>query len=396
MTLADVVSLQRGTTYKSSLLNLPGPVLLGLASIERDGGFRGDSLRTYGGDSPDKLILRPGDVYVSLKDVTQSGDLLGAVSRVPAEVGLGRLTQDTVKLTFIRGDVSPQYIYWVLRTPQYRSYCRAHAIGTTNLSLAREDFLGLRVPEPTPARLALVDLLESIDHKIGLNRLMNRTLERIMRALYAAHFGQPKFPLPSGWRHSTLGTVAEINVRKRGAEFEHSEIEYVDISSVQVGRLMDTTRLPLNEAPSRAQRLVRNGDTIWSCVRPNRRSYLFIHDPPPNIVISTGFAVLSPLGVPASFLYASVTTEDFVEYLTANADGSAYPAVRPDHFARAEVVVPPEADLQAFDSLAAPTLARVAANARESRTLTALRDALLPRLISGEIRISDERGVSPA
>ncbi|HOP17629.1 MAG TPA: hypothetical protein PLX99_13530, partial [Gammaproteobacteria bacterium] len=80
-TLGDYFTLQRGTTYKSRLLGQPGPVLLGLASIQRNGGFRTDSLRTYGGDSPDKLLVHPGDLYVSLKDVTQSADLLGAVAR---------------------------------------------------------------------------------------------------------------------------------------------------------------------------------------------------------------------------------------------------------------------------------------------------------------------------
>lgn len=101
--LGDLVSLVRGNTYRSALLGSPGPVLLGLASIQRDGGFRGDSLKTYGGDSAEKLLLRPGDLYVSLKDVTQSGDLLGSVARVPTTVQLGRLTQDTVKLQFDRG-----------------------------------------------------------------------------------------------------------------------------------------------------------------------------------------------------------------------------------------------------------------------------------------------------
>ena len=73
--LGDFVSLQRGTTYKSRLLGLPGPVLLGLASIQRNGGFRDDSLQTYGG-APSKLVLESGDLYVSLKDVTQSADHL--------------------------------------------------------------------------------------------------------------------------------------------------------------------------------------------------------------------------------------------------------------------------------------------------------------------------------
>lgn len=74
--LGDYYTLQRGKTYKSKLLDQPGPVLLGLASIDRNGGFRDDALRTYGGDSPENLLVYPGDLYVSLKDVTQSGDLL--------------------------------------------------------------------------------------------------------------------------------------------------------------------------------------------------------------------------------------------------------------------------------------------------------------------------------
>ena len=68
--LHDYFTLQRGTTYMSRLLEKPGPVLLGLASIQRNGGFRSDSLRTYGGDSPKKLLVQPGELYVSLKDVS--------------------------------------------------------------------------------------------------------------------------------------------------------------------------------------------------------------------------------------------------------------------------------------------------------------------------------------
>jgi type I restriction enzyme S subunit len=188
LTLGNVVTLQRGTTYKSALLGQPGPVLLGLASIQRNGGFRDDSLKTYGGESPEKLTLRPGDIYVSLKDVTQSADLLGAIARVPPHVLAGRVTQDTVKLSFIRKDVPSRYIYWLLRTPIYREYCRAHSIGTTNLSLAREDFLAFPVPRPKARELTLVETLNALDDKIELNRRMSVTLEAMVRTLFQSWF----------------------------------------------------------------------------------------------------------------------------------------------------------------------------------------------------------------
>jgi len=146
--LRSFVSLVRGTTYKGELVGQPGPVLLGLASIQADGGFRRGAFRTYGGESPAKITLGPGDIYVSLKDVTQSGDLLGSVARVPRDIPAGRLTQDTVKLQFDGQPIDHDYVYWLLRTPVYRAYCRSHATGTTTLGLARDDFLDFPVLEP--------------------------------------------------------------------------------------------------------------------------------------------------------------------------------------------------------------------------------------------------------
>ncbi|MFN9451361.1 MAG: hypothetical protein ACK58U_17120, partial [Rubrivivax sp.] len=183
-----MVNIVRGNTYKSALLGLPGPVLLGLASIQRDGGFRGDSLKTYGGESASKLLLSPGDLYVSLKDVTQSGDLLGAVARLPKSVPVGRLTQDTVKLVFDTASYPPSLLYWALRAPEYRSYCRERAIGTTNLSLSRDDFLAFQLPAATRPRLNLVELLERIEHRIDLLRQTNATLESIAQALFKSWF----------------------------------------------------------------------------------------------------------------------------------------------------------------------------------------------------------------
>ena len=187
-TLNDYITLQRGTTYQSRLLDEPGPVLLGLATIQRNGGFRTDSLRTYGGESPDKLLVQPGELYVSLKDVTQSADLLGAVARLPFDHPPGRLTQDTVKLAPRRADIPIDYLYWLLRTPEYRGYCRAHATGTTNLGLARGDFLAFPAPAPTPYQRRIVDTLDTLDEKIELNRRMNVTLEAIARALFTSWF----------------------------------------------------------------------------------------------------------------------------------------------------------------------------------------------------------------
>lgn len=176
MRLGDVVSLIRGNTYKSSLLSeTEGPILLGLGSIDRNGGYKYSARKHYPGPSDEKILLHPGDLFASLKDLTQKCELLGSVARVPQDVAEGRLTQDTVKLVFEDGatEWDKRYVYWSLRTPQYRAYCKSHGMGTTNMSLSREDFLSWMLPVRSKHNDLLVEQFELIDEKISVNNQIN-------------------------------------------------------------------------------------------------------------------------------------------------------------------------------------------------------------------------------
>jgi len=315
-----------------------------------------------------------------------------------------------------RAELDMRWAYYSFLTQDINGLDSGSAIPSTSRdSLLR---LPVRVP-PIEEQRAIASVLGALDDKIELNRRMNETLEALARAIFTSWFvdfdpvrakaegrqpvgmdaetaalfpdsltDSPLGPIPSGWYAGALGDVVAMNRRSRLPDYPHDEIDYVDIASVKEGRLESLTPMTLAEAPSRARRLVSDGDVIWSCVRPNRRSYLRIDHPPANLVVSTGFVVLTPTIVPSSYLYLSVTTDDFVDYLSANADGSAYPAVRPEHFDRAPILIPDERALRAFDVAVEPLLRRLAANERESRTLAETRDALLPKLLSGEVRVA--------
>lgn len=141
---------------------------------------------------------------------------------------------------------------------------------------------------------------------------------------------------------TSLGAVAYINPSSVGNNYSYKEIDYIDISSVGSGVLMGTTHYHISNAPSRAKRLVSHGDTILSTVRPNRRSFLFIKNPRPDMVVSTGFAVLRASDkIEPRFLYYLVTNQPFTDYLTANAKGAAYPAVDTEIIGRAKINLPP-------------------------------------------------------
>jgi type I restriction enzyme S subunit len=90
-----------------------------------------------------------------------------------------------------------------------------------------------------------------------------------------------------------------------------------------------------------------------------------------------------------TFVYLAATSRENLETLAHLADGGAYPAVRPEVVAATPAVVPDSNVLTAFSRATDSLFAAIAQNERESRTLAALRDALLPKLVSGELRVAD-------
>jgi type I restriction enzyme S subunit len=282
-----------------------------------------------------------------------------------------------------------------------------------------------KVP-PLPEQRAIASVLGALDDKIESNRRTSHLLERLAQAIFRAWFvdfepvkakavgatsfpGMPQEafntlptrfvesrlgPVPEEWIVGPLGSQCEINKLSVKNGVIKGSIEYIDISSVKEGRLDGVRIVPFADAPSRARRCIRHGDTIWSCVRPNHRSYLFIHTPPENRIVSTGFVVLSPDSFGPSLLYQTTIQPEFVDYLVANADGSAYPAVQSDHFSAAEVIIPPSLFREAFEAITMPYRDVVAALDRECVKLSTLRDYLLPKLLSGEVWLANARDVS--
>lgn len=143
------------------------------------------------------------------------------------------------------------------------------------------------------------------------------------------------------WKSFKISEISDLNPENIISSFPFDEIEYIDISSVGTGNFTSSPRLmSLSEAPSRAKRIIRDGDIILSTVRPNRRSFIFVKNSKENSIASTGFAVLRSNGIDSKFLYYVVSTQEFTDYLISNAKGSAYPAVDIDTIGRAEILLP--------------------------------------------------------
>jgi type I restriction enzyme S subunit len=259
---------------------------------------------------------------------------------------------------------------------------------TVQATLNLRDVLHLPIIMPPKSeREAIAEIIGALDDKMAVNDRIAATSDRLTSAMLEEILSDD-----AKVSDVVLADVAAVNQRKV-APASDGHLRYIDISSVSVGNIEWPVRIPWGDAPGRARRAVSPGDTIWSTVRPGRKSYALVLDEDPELVASTGFAVLTPVKVGSAFLYEVTKRDEFVQYLESVAEGSAYPAVRAERFERAIIPLPSSSSLESFECAAMPLRRRVYAAQTESRSLAQLRDVLLPRLMSGELRIRDAEKV---
>jgi len=322
-----------------------------------------------------------------------------------------------------RNRVLSEYLSHVFANPASIEWFKFNSIGATmpNLNEGIVRRFPLSIP-PLAEQVAVSSLLTALDDKIDLNRRMNETLEAMARAIFKdwfVDFGPTRakmegrapylapeiwalFPerlddagKPEGWSEGTLEKFAVLNPESWSTQTVPSKIRYVDLSGVKWGYIDAVADLAWEAAPSRARRVLRRGDTIVGTVRPGNGSFALVDED--GLTGSTGFAVLRPR-VPQDreLIWCTATAPENINRLSHLADGGAYPAVRSDLVAATPITVAAPQILFKFSTVCRPLINRIEANKREARTLAATRDLLLPKLMSGEIRVKDAERIAEA
>ncbi len=291
------------------------------------------------------------------------------------------------------------YVYYLLRhnLQLVKSADTGASSGRENVSKSNFSGIELLASLDFDEQKRIAKVLNSYDSLIEINQKRVALLEETARLIYREWFVHMRYPghsqpndrqtLPPGWRIRSLGEVVTVNRDSLSSQDKPDEIRYIDIASVETGSVLATTKMPFTDAPGRARRKVQHGDVIWSCVRPNRRSYALLWQPHADILVSTGFAVLTAGDVPFSYLYFATTSDEFVAYLTNRATGAAYPAVKGRDFEEAPLLCPPPELLQDFHESCLPMLELRNTLMEQNANLTEARDALLRKLMSGELQV---------
>lgn len=285
------------------------------------------------------------------------------------------------------------FLYWLLTqdsvVDQLHTVAEHSASAYPSIRPADIEHLGIDLP-PISEQRAIARILDALDDKIELSRCMARTLERTVRTLFGSWFADS-----DNGQEGTLGDIALLNPESWRTDTQPDKVAYVDLSNTKWGSIERVGTYAWHDAPTRARRVLRPGDTIVGTVRPANGSYALVGVA--GLTGSTGFAVLRPKeDFDAPFVWCAATSKSNIRRLAQLADGGAYPAVSPETVAATKVTVADIAVRRRFSALATPLVDRLLAAYGEAQNVAKQRDMLLPKLISGEIRVQEADDLTEA
>lgn len=177
--------------------------------------------------------------------------------------------------------------------------------------------------------------------------------------------------VPEGWNIRQLKYAASINDETLPETTDPAfAMSYVDIGSVDaIEGIVGVEEMTFENAPSRARRIVRDGDTIVSTVRTYLKAIAYIREPKPNTIVSTGFAVIRPRTTNPAFLSYAMRETGFVETIVARSVGVSYPAVNASEIGSLEIPLPSHEEQRAIVDFLDHQAAKIDTLIRKKQTL---------------------------
>lgn len=329
-----------------------------------------------------------------------------------------------IRFRLNRALADPSFYRYFFNSPDGQALIQSVATGSVqqNLNITNLHALPLPLPPLTEQR-AIAGVLGTLDDKIEQNRRTAEALERLARGIFRAWFvdfepvhakaaGATSFPsmpqevfdalpnhftdselgpVPEGWEAGTLGDIA-TEVRRAAIPTDiDPETPYIGLEHMPRCCIALSEWEPVAKVTSNKSRF-EAGQILFGKLRP------YFHKvgvAPIDGVCSTDIVVVQPT-VPAHFgaTLGVVSSDDFVAYTNACSTGTKMPRTKWDDMKRYGVAIPPAFINEAFTKIIRPLTDHITASIHESRKLAELRDYLLPKLLSGEVRVTSDEAES--
>lgn len=416
--LGDHISLKGGLSYKGAFVDKGAALLVGMGCVSHSERFLPEGLRRYGGDFSESHRLSPGDIVIATRQQSDNLPILGYPAMIPDSLeGRDIVAATNLYKVTNHSDIENRFVYWLLRGKEYRERILKSAKGTTVRMLTKDSIEDFEFfCPPARERNAIATFLDALDDKIELNRRMNATLEAMARtlfqswfvdfdpvrakldcrqltglgsataALFPNEFEESELgPIPQGWRIGTLGELVELRIDRVDATPAKNSSHYIALEDMP-SKSIDLSRFQLGSAVNSSIIAFRKGDVLFGSMRPYfHKVGLAFFD---GITRTTTFVLRPAKRCFRHFALFHFFSDDVIGYSTTASVGTTIPYVRWDSLNLYRIPIPPDPPLVAFDNTVSPLVQRIAAQGEESRRLATVRDALLPKLLTGQLRIA--------
>lgn len=195
--------------------------------------------------------------------------------------------------------------------------------------------------------------------------------------------------IPEDWEVKRLGEICEIDSRSLSSQTNPDyEFNYISLSDVNNETFeIVTTKQKFSTAPSRARRIVKKGDVIISTVRPNLQGFMQIKNNVENLIVSTGFSVLSPQKCNSDFLYLYVFSQAVTKQFYQLVVGSNYPAVNSSDVVNLKIPLPPLPEQQKIAAVLTTADNEISLAKQKLDSLRQQKKGLMQVLLTGKKRV---------
>ena len=329
-------------------------------------------------ESLSNVEVRSNDVLLNI-----TGDSVARACIVPSERIPARVNQH-VAIVRAGKEINPTYLLAFLQSKKTTLLSLASS-GATRNALTKRMIENLDIDLPSrEIQDSIAQVLDSIQHKITLNNRLNDYLEQLCQSLF------DRFDNDENNLFVKVSDIADVNPRRTLKKGEEALcVEMADLSTT--GAFPTDWR---TKAYNGGVKFV-NGDTILAritpCLENGKAGYINFLEQDEVAFGSTEYIVLTSKGeLPSEFFYFLARNEDFISYATAHMNGSSgRQRVSGADVGNYEVRMPSEKQVSEFKEIAGKAMRVISASSIESRKLAQSRDALLPKLMSGEIDVSE-------
>ncbi|MDD4401838.1 MAG: restriction endonuclease subunit S [Desulfitobacteriaceae bacterium] len=411
--LGDYINIKHGYAFKGEFFSETETedILVTPGNFKIGGGFKEDKLKFYNGECPEEYVLKPNDVIVTMTDLSKIGDTLGYSALVPHNEKRRYLHNQRIGLVeFLSQVVNPSFIYWRLRSNDYQKFIVGSASGSTVKHTSPKTIKSFRLNlPPLPEQSAIAATLSCLDDMIKLNNRTNQVLEEMAQAIFKHWFVEFEFPnedgqpykssggemadselgeIPQGWRVGSLLDIADYLNGLAMQKFRPKEDEkgYPVLKIKELRQGMTNSSSEMCSENINLNYIVNDGDLIfswsgsllvdfWCGGKCGLNQHLFK-------VTSDKYDKWY------CYYWTNYHLQKFIGIAKDKATTMGH--IKRGDLEKSQVLIMDDTNYRKLASICKPIIETIIANRVENRKLILIRDTLLPKLMSGEIRVPTE------